>query len=182
MQIQQKNTGNVILIGPMGSGKTSVGKALAHLSHQVLIDSDHEIEKRTGVDIPWIFEVEGEAGFRKREAEAIAELTTMNGIILSVGGGAVISPITRQQLAQSGIVVYLQVSLEKQMARIMTSKHSRPMLKKHDTQEKLQALNAVREPLYREIADLIYETDRFKPGELAQTILKDVQEYIKKNI
>jgi shikimate kinase len=164
----------------MGSGKTSVGKALAHLSHHLLIDSDQEIENRTGVDIPWIFEVEGEPGFRKREAEIIAQLSKLNGIILSIGGGAVISPITRQNLAQNGIVIYLRVSLEKQIKRIMTSKHSRPMLKKHDTQEKLAELNRVREPLYREIADLTYETDLFKPNELAENILQDVQQYIKK--
>lgn len=163
----------------MGSGKTSVGKALAQISHHILIDSDQEIEKRTGVDIPWIFEVEGEPGFRKRESEVIAELTRMNGIILSVGGGAVTSPTTRQHLKENGIVVYLRVSLDKQIKRVSLHKQSRPMLQTHSTEEKLQTLNQTREPLYREIADLIYETDLAKPNEIAETILKDIKGFKK---
>ena len=164
----------------MGSGKTSVGKVLSRLSHHILIDSDHEIEKRTGVDIPWIFEVEGETGFRKRETEVIGELTKMQGIILSLGGGAVLSLMNRQCLVQNGIVIYLRVSIDQQIKRIMANKQTRPLLITHDTQEKLLELNRIREPLYREIADLIYETDFLTPHELAKIIMRDVKLWIEK--
>jgi shikimate kinase len=124
--------------------------------------------------------VEGEAGFRKRENDVISELVKMNGIILSVGGGAVTSDSIRQQLIKNGIVVYLKVSIEKQMQRIMTSKHARPLLKQYNNEEKLTTLNKTREPLYLEIADLQYETDGFKPNELAELIVADVKTLIKK--
>lgn len=174
----KKNSQNIYLIGPMGAGKTSVGKSLSQLTHRIFIDSDHEIEKRTGVDIPWIFEVEGEEGFRKREAEVITQLTLLNNIVLSVGGGAITSLINRQHLSENGMVIYLQVSLEKQMKRIMTSKHSRPMLNKHNTAEKLQQLNETRQKLYESIADFTYDTDQFNPNDLAELIVKDIKKRV----
>ena len=121
--MKEKKLNNIYLIGPMGSGKTTVGKSLAALTRKTLYDSDHEIERTTGVDISWIFEVEGEAGFRKREETVIAQLTQMNHIILSTGGGAVLASNNRQHLAQNGVVIYLQVSVNKQLKRTLNPTH-----------------------------------------------------------
>ena len=159
----------------MGSGKTGVGKCLATLSTLTLYDSDEEIAKSTGVDIPWIFEKEGEAGFRKREAEVIANLTKCHHIILATGGGVVIAPDNRKQLANSGVVVYLQVSVEVQLKRTTRKKMSRPILMMYNSTEKLSQLNAIRHPWYCEIADLIYNTDNLTPLSLASQILKDIE-------
>ncbi len=159
----------------MGSGKTSVGRALAQLTHLQLYDSDHEIEKRTGVDIAWIFEQEGERGFRKREAEVIEALTKLDRIILSTGGGAVLTESNRQNLTENGIVVYLQVSIEVQLARTERKKESRPVLMMNDSRDKLLALHRFRDPLYHEIADLVYDTDDLTPGDLAKQIMADVK-------
>ncbi len=167
---------NIYLIGPMGSGKTSVGKSLASLTQQTLYDSDQEIERSTGVDISWIFEVEGEAGFRKREENVITELTQMNHIILSTGGGAVLAESNRQRLAENGVVVYLQVSVNKQLKRTAHRKESRPVLMMNDSKEKLTKLNEMRDPLYREIADFTYQTDTLTPQSIAQTILHDINQ------
>ncbi|WP_423063301.1 shikimate kinase [Candidiatus Paracoxiella cheracis] len=170
----KKNLNNIYLIGPMGSGKTSVGKCLATLSHTNLYDSDEEIEKATGVDIPWIFEQEGEKGFRKREAEMIKKLTHLKNIILSTGGGVIMTESNRRQLAENGVVVYLQVSVDTQLKRTARKKESRPMLRKHNSKEKLNQLNEIRHSLYTEIADLVYNANVLTPMSLAEQILKDI--------
>jgi len=165
---------NIYLIGPMGAGKTSVGKYLAKKAGKPFFDSDHEIESRTGVSISWIFEVESEAGFRQREAEMIDELTLEQGIILSTGGGAVITPINREHLSARGIVVYLSASLEVQAKRTHR-KDGRPLLDVDDPAAKLRELQAFREPLYQGIADLTHITDNKEPYEIARAIWRDVQ-------
>lgn len=171
---------NIYLIGPMGSGKTSVGKCLAKLAKYKLYDSDAEIEKQTGVNIAWIFEREGEEKFREREAKAIASLTTENNIVLSTGGGVVVTESNRKQLRDNGIVVYLQVSVDVQLSRTALRRESRPMLQAYGSRDKLLALNNIRSPLYLEIADLIYNTDNFAPAPLAAAIWQDIKKLRKK--
>ena len=177
--MKKKNTTNIYLIGPLGAGKSSVGKCLAQLAQLDFYDSDHEVERLTGVDISWIFEVESEAGFRKREAETIATLTQLNHIVLSTGGGTIMNKTNRRLLRENGIVVYLQVSLDRQVKRTARKKQARPMLIIYNTREKLEQLNQIRNPLYEEIANLTYRTDDLSPHALALQILKDVEEYRK---
>jgi shikimate kinase len=162
---------NVFLIGPMGSGKTAVGKQVARLLNLPFVDSDHEIELRTGVDIPLIFEREGEAGFRKREREAIAELTQRSGIVLATGGGAVMDADNRRLLAERGWVVYLETSVAQQAERTGRTRH-RPLLNGGDPRQRLEELMRIREPLYREIADCIATTTRKRVGQVADRIVQ----------
>jgi shikimate kinase len=162
---------NVFLIGPMGSGKTAVGKQVARLLNLPFVDSDHEIELRTGVDIPLIFDREGEAGFRRREHEAIAELTRRSGIVLATGGGAVLDAGNRQLLAERGWVVYLDTSVAQQAERAGRTRH-RPLLNGGDPRQRLEELMRIREPLYREIADFIATTTRKRVGQVAERIVQ----------
>jgi shikimate kinase len=149
---------SIFLIGPMGAGKSAVGRKLAEELQREFIDSDEIIEARTGVDIPYIFEREGEAGFRARERQIIDELTQLAGVVLATGGGAVQDPGSRALLGTRGKVVYLHASVDQQLKRIRTSRQ-RPMLKGGDPREILEALMALRDPQYREIADVTVETD-----------------------
>lgn len=164
---------NIFLVGPMGAGKTTVGKRLAELRGMAFADSDHEVEERTGVDIAYIFEKEGEAGFRKREKQVIAELTGRTGLVLATGGGAVLDPDNRQHLAGRGYVVYLRASIEHQLRRTSHSE-TRPLLQTGDRREVLEALFAVRDPLYREVADLVLETD----GRNARTLAQEIERHL----
>ena len=164
-----KHPQNLFLIGPMGAGKSAVGRQLARMLHLKFVDSDDEIESRTGVDIPFIFEKEGEAGFRRREATVIDDLSKMDGIVLATGGGAVIDAETRSRLGARGFVVYLYTTVEQQLAR--TSKgRERPLLESGDPRKILEDLMAMRDPLYREIADLTVETDRRRVSAVASEI------------
>lgn len=167
---------NLYLIGPMGAGKTSVGRQLAKLTKMTFYDSDAEIVAHTGVSISWIFEVEGEAGFRKREAEIIEKLCQLSGIVLSTGGGSIVTPSNREALQKNGIVIYLQVDLEVQLERTSRFTDTRPLLEGAiDPRSKLISLNEQREPLYESIAQLTYQTDNFDPHELATKILADIK-------
>ncbi|WP_373890028.1 bifunctional shikimate kinase/3-dehydroquinate synthase AroKB [Massilia sp. DJPM01] len=154
----------------MGAGKTTIGRILARKLGKRFIDSDHEIEARTGATIPWIFEIEGEASFRRREAEVIRDLTAQDGIVLATGGGAVLDPASRAFLKQRGRVVYLRASVSSIMLRTTHDK-SRPLLQTADPRKKLEELTAQREPLYREIADLVIDTGRPNVQSMVQTIL-----------
>ncbi len=148
---------NLYLIGPMGSGKTAVGRRLAALLGKEFLDSDAEIEKRTGVDIRYIFEKEGEARFREREREVIADLTALEGVIVATGGGAVLDPANRARLASTGTVVYLQASVDTQLMRTKPGR-SRPLLLNADPRAVLERLMSIRQPLYEEIADIRVDT------------------------
>lgn len=168
---------NLILIGPMGAGKTRVGQSLARKLHLPFYDTDQAIEERTGVDIPFIFDKEGELGFRKREKEIVKELTQKNGIVLSTGGGTVLDAANRKRLQESGIVIYLSVSIAYQLARTVHNK-KRPLLWLEDQQDNLIKLNAVRTPLYEQIAALTYDTDLIHIHKLVQQIIDDLERYI----
>ncbi len=162
---------NIFLIGPMGAGKSAVGRQLAKLLHLSFVDSDDEIETRTGVDIPFIFEKEGEDGFRKREVKVIDDLSAMESVILATGGGAVVDPQNRSRLGARGFVVYLYTTVDQQLARTQKGRE-RPMLANGDSRKILEDLMAVRDPLYREIADLTVETDGRKVKAVANEILE----------
>jgi shikimate kinase len=162
---------NVFLIGPMGSGKSAVGRLLARLLDAPFYDSDAEIEHRTGVDIPYIFEKEGESRFREREREAIEELTRLEPVVLATGGGAVLLPENRRCLAERGHVVYLQTSVDQQAHRVRHAKH-RPLLANVDPEAKLEQLMRERAALYLEIADTTVSTDGRKVQSVAEEILK----------
>ena len=162
---------NIFLIGPMGSGKTAVGKQLSRMLGLAFVDSDHEIELHTGADIPLIFEREGEAGFRRREHEAIAELSAREGIVLATGGGAILLPENREHLASRGVVVYLEASIAQQVERTQHGRH-RPLLLNTDPATRLAELMAIREPLYRAIAHVVIQTDRRKVQSVAEHILE----------
>lgn len=162
---------NLFLIGPMGAGKSAVGRQLARMLHKSFVDSDDEIESRTGVDIPFIFEKEGEAGFRKREAKVIDDLSQRQGLVLATGGGAVTDDKTRSNLGARGYVVYLQTSVDQQLERTRRGRE-RPLLENDDPRTTLEQLMAVRDPLYREIADLIVDTDGRRVNAVAKEIFE----------
>lgn len=165
-----KRPGNIFLIGPMGAGKSAVGKQLARMLYLDFVDSDDEIQARTGVDIPFIFEKEGEEGFRVREAKVIEELTRKEGVVLATGGGAVLDPESRNHLGARGFVVYLYTSVDQQLTRTSKSR-GRPLLENGDRRGTLEALFEVRDPLYREIADLVVDTDRRRVKSVADEIV-----------
>jgi shikimate kinase len=164
---------NIYLIGPMGTGKTAVGKQLGRLLGVPFIDSDAEIERIAGVDIPYIFEQEGEAGFRLREREAIAALTQREPIVLATGGGAVLSPENRRLLRETGTVLFLQTSLAQQLQRVGRGR-GRPMLKGVDMPARLAELRTIREPLYAEIADVTLTTDNRRVSRVAELVLREL--------
>lgn len=166
-----KHPKNLFLIGPMGAGKSAVGRQLARLLHLAFVDSDDEIEVRTGVDIPFIFEKEGEEGFRKRETKVIDDLTQKDGIVLATGGGVVVDLQNRNFLGARGFVVYLYTTVDQQLARTRKGRE-RPLLENGDRRKILEELMADRDELYREIADLIVETDGRKVKAVADEILE----------
>ena len=159
----------------MGAGKTTIGKRIAELRGMDFVDSDHEIEDRTGVDIPFIFEKEGEAGFREREAKVIADLTAQRNVVLATGGGAVLHPDNRQHLSARGFVVYLYATIEQQLERTQRT-DNRPLLQDGDREATLVALFEQRDPLYREVADLVIETDNRNARVLAREIEQELSQ------
>ena len=165
---------NIFLIGPMGSGKTAVGRHLARLFHYTFHDSDADIEAKTGVDIAFIFEKEGEAGFRIRERESIDRLTRLESIVLATGGGAVIDPANRKALAERGAVVYLATSVNQQIERTRHGRH-RPLLHDTDPEQRLQELMSRRAALYAEIADLTITTDGRRVQLVAEEIHRELR-------
>ncbi|HTD72369.1 MAG TPA: shikimate kinase AroK [Steroidobacteraceae bacterium] len=165
---------NIFLIGPMGSGKTAVGRHLARLFHYTFHDSDADIEAKTGVDIAFIFEKEGEAGFRIRERESIDRLTQLTSIVLATGGGAVIDPANRSALAERGVVVYLATSVNQQIERTRHGRH-RPLLHDTDPEQRLEELMTRRAALYAEIADLTITTDGRRVQLVAEEIHRELR-------
>lgn len=171
-----KGKRNVFLIGPMGAGKTTIGKQVAQLLQLEFIDSDQEIEARTGAPIDWIFDIEGEAGFRQREKEVIAELTQRQGIVLATGGGAISEPDNRIFLASRGIVVYLETSIEQQLERTRRDKR-RPLLQgTSDPEATLIALHKERDKLYQEISDIVVATNENSIKTVANKIVAQINQ------
>lgn len=164
---------NIFLVGPMGAGKSTIGRHLADELHLEFFDSDQEIERRTGADITWIFDLEGEDGFRKREENVINDLTDKQGIVLATGGGSVLSKGVRNRLSARGIVVYLQTPIDKQVARTQRDKR-RPLLQKDDPEQVLRDLADVRNPMYEEVADYVIDTDDQSARAVATQIINKI--------
>lgn len=160
---------NIVLVGPMGAGKSSIGRRLAGRFGLGFADTDNEIEARTGARIPMIFECEGETGFRAREAAVLADLLRREGLVLATGGGAVLDPRNRALMRERGFVVHLKVSLERQLERLARDR-SRPLIAGDDRRQVLERLSAERAPLYAEIADLAFDTDHLIPPQAATRI------------
>ena len=165
---------NVFLVGPMGSGKSAVGRQLARLLALTFVDADAEIERRTGVDISYIFEREGETGFRQREAAVIDELTARAGIVLATGGGAVLHPQTRARLRERGRVVYLRASVNQQLMRTRHSTH-RPLLANPDPRGTLERLMVERAPIYEGLANVAVDTDGRKVRDVVEEIVDQLR-------
>jgi shikimate kinase len=169
---------NVYLVGLMGAGKTTVGRQLAHRLGKQFYDSDHEIEGRTGVRVGVIFDIEGEAGFRAREAEAIERLTQKNNVVLATGGGAILNPKNGEHLVQRGFVVYLHAQPRDLWQRTRHDQ-SRPLLRTQDPLATLKDLYETRDPLYRAIADLVIDTGKQSISALMRQLLNQLPEECK---
>jgi len=165
------NKRNIFLVGLMGAGKTTIGRQLARNLGCEFFDSDHEIERRTGADIPWIFDIEGEQGFRERERAVIDDLSQRRGIILATGGGVVLDARNRRHLAARGLVVYLRASVKRLLLRTEKDRN-RPLLQTADPGQRLQQLYDERDPLYREIADIIVDTDNRNVSNSVKLIIR----------
>lgn len=166
----KKYRGNVYLVGPMGAGKTTIGRQLSELLKQEFVDSDHEIEARTGANIPWIFDVEGEEGFRAREESVIDDLTRRQGIVLATGGGVVMREANRRRLHERGVVVYLATPVSIQLERTSRDRN-RPLLRTPDPRKRLTELMELRDPLYRETAHIVMPTDGGSARDVALRII-----------
>ena len=169
---------NIILIGPMGSGKSTIGNIIARRLHREFQDSDHFIEERTGVDIARIFDVEGEQGFRDRESNALNELLGANGRVIATGGGSILREENRQLLKQKGYIIYLDTSVNQQMHRLRRDK-KRPLLQTENPRERLESLLAERRPIYLDLADLAVKTDKRVARRLAADIIDQLPENLK---
>ncbi len=168
------STTNIFLVGLMGSGKTTIGRALAKRLNKRFVDADHEIEARTGASIPLIFEIEGEASFRQREADVIRDLTEQQGIVLATGGGAVLNETSRRLLKERGIVVYLRASVSSILQRTSHDRN-RPLLQTADPKARIEELSVQRAPLYEEVAHIIVETGRPNVQSVVQNILAQLE-------
>lgn len=164
---------NIFLVGLMGSGKTTVGRLLAKKLGMRFVDSDHEIEARTGATVSWIFEIEGEDSFRRREVETIDDLTSRKGVVLATGGGAVVHPENRKNLKARGTVIYLRASVNNILQRTMHDK-SRPLLQTENRRQKIEELARQRENFYSEVADIIIDTGRPNVHAMVQTIMSQL--------
>lgn len=160
---------NVYLVGPMGAGKSTIGRVLAAELHLSFRDSDRVIEERTGADIPWIFDMEGEEGFRDRESAVLVELSQSQGAVIATGGGIILRPENCEIMKASGYLCYLTASIEQLVERTARDK-KRPLLQVENPRQKIIELLALRDPLYRAAADFIINTDRRSPKLVAQEI------------
>ena len=165
---------HLVLVGPMGAGKTSIGRCLAQHFGLPFVDSDHEIERQTGAGIPTIFECEGEAGFRARERETLAALLSDPACVLATGGGAVLDPCNRQALAATGFVVHLHAGVDAQLERLARDR-SRPLLAQGDRAATLRHLATERDPLYAGVADLVFDTSGLSAADAARELARRLE-------
>lgn len=163
---------NIFLIGPMGAGKSTIGRTLAKELKLDFYDSDEVIEENTGADISWIYDVEGEEGYRRREQKVIEELTQKTNIVLATGGGVIMTPENRNALAGRGTVIYLKTSLQQQFERTKRDSTKRPMLQTKDLEQRLEQLRVECEPFYEELADVSFDTDKLTVKSVATFIIK----------
>jgi len=168
---------NIFLIGPMGSGKTTIGKHLARILMMDFYDCDHELERLTGASVNLIFDIEGETGFRLRESQLLKQLSEKNGALISTGGGVICSEENRGLLRSRGFVVYLKTSIEKQLKRLSQDK-SRPLLQAEDRTQRLLDLARIRNPLYDATADLVYNTKSSSVYASAKTLSSAILEQV----
>lgn len=173
------STTNIYLVGPMGSGKTTIGQRLAKKMGRQFLDNDHELQEQTGASVNLIFDLEGEAGFRKRETAMLRKLTARNNIVLATGGGTVLSPENRELLERTGIVVYLRTSVGQQIRRLSRDK-SRPLLQSGDRREKLTRLAKERNPLYEEIAQITFQSRNRSLESASDALYQVILDYIDK--
>lgn len=168
---------NLFLIGPMGAGKSTIGRLLAAELSREFVDSDHAIQDRCGADIPWIFDVEGEVGFRQREMQMIDELTKRDNVVVATGGGAVLREENRRALRERGTVIYLMTTVEQQLRRTAKDRN-RPLLQCANREQVLYDMFAKRDPLYRATADITVRTDRRSPRAVVNEILRRVHRLV----
>ncbi len=169
---------NIILVGPMGSGKSTIGSLIAKRLHRDFMDSDHYIEERTGVDIARIFDVEGEQGFRDRESKALIDLLSQSDRVIATGGGSVLRPENQKLLKQRGFIVFLDTSVEQQLRRLARDK-KRPLLQTDNPRQRLEALFEERRPIYLDLADLAVKTDKRVARRLAADIISQLPDNLK---
>ena len=168
---------HIFMVGPMGVGKTTVGRQLAGLLHRPFIDVDAEIESRCGADIPWIFDMEGEQGFRERESKVLSDIVANNpSSVIATGGGVVLSKKNRQLLQACGQVIYLSASKEQLYERMRRDK-SRPLLQVEDREKVIAELLEVRDPLYREVADIVFSAEGGSSGKVAKVLLEELSKH-----
>ena len=166
---------NIFLIGPMGAGKSTIGRRLASALDKAFVDADQALEERTGADIPLIFELEGEEGFRKRESEMLARLVEREGIVLATGGGVVLSAENRAHLAERGFVIYLDAPTELLVARVARDRH-RPLMQTDDPEATMREIMRIRDPLYRESADLVVRSTHRSSRHVVRDIIQRIEE------
>ncbi|RRJ83155.1 shikimate kinase AroK [Aestuariirhabdus litorea] len=164
----------IFLVGPMGAGKSTIGRLLSKELSIPFKDSDHEIEARSGADIPWIFDVEGEEGFRRRESAVIQQLVEAGPLVIATGGGAILLEENRRLMVGSGTVVYLETSVEQQLSRTARDR-KRPLLQTADPRKTLTDLMGIREPLYQQIADITVSTENSNPRMVVQEIVDQLR-------
>lgn len=167
---------SIILVGMMGAGKTTIGRQLAHALGRQFLDLDHEMEARCGVRIALIFDIEGEAGFRKRETALLDECSRLQGMVLATGGGAVLAPENREILKSRGVVVYLRAGVDELYRRVARDRN-RPMLKASDPRQRIAELIAQREPLYESVADITLDTGNMPVSQVVGTLLPSLLDY-----
>ncbi len=169
-------TGNLILVGMMGSGKTTMGRTLARHLGKSFVDSDQEIQKRTGVNIPYIFDLEGESGFRERESNVLADLVGYRNIVLATGGGAILAEKNRQLLQQAGIVIYLKATVNDLWHRTHHDKN-RPLLQTRDPYGKLTELYQLRDPIYQQVADVVIQSGKQSVHSLMLNLVAEIEKF-----
>jgi shikimate kinase len=170
-------TDKIFIVGPMGSGKTTIGRILAEILDFKFFDLDFEIEKRSGANIPWIFDVEGEEGFRQRESRVLEELSSLTNTVLATGGGAVILKKNREILKKHGFTIYLRAPIDKLVERT-SHDQNRPLLKVSNPRKAIEKMVTDRESLYKDVANFVYITDKQRPRLVADEIAYEVRKFI----